>query len=70
VIAPAAPLKHSSKIPHPRHSGKPATFLSGLRLYRASPDKGYSLTDCASMQTMSREGLIFGQEGFRAPFRP
>ena len=33
------------------------TFLSGLELYRARPDKGYSLTDCVSMQTMSREGL-------------
>ncbi len=32
------------------------TFLSGLELYRARPDKGYSLTDCVSMQTMIREG--------------
>jgi uncharacterized protein len=53
------------------------TFLSGLELYRARPDKGYSLTDCVSMQTMSREGLTevltndrhFEQEGFRALFR-
>ena len=53
------------------------SFLTGLQLYRARPDKGYSLTDCISMQTMSREGLTevltndrhFEQEGFRALFR-
>jgi len=52
-------------------------FLDGLQLYRARPDKGYSLVDCISMQTMRREGLIealsndrhFEQEGFRALFR-
>jgi len=54
-----------------------ASFLDGLSLYNARPDKGYSLTDCISMQTMRREGLIealtndrhFDQEGFRALFR-
>jgi predicted nucleic acid-binding protein len=30
------------------------SFLGGLELYRARPDKGYSLTDCISMQTMLR----------------
>jgi len=53
------------------------SFLAGLELYRARPDKGYSLTDCISMQTMRNEGLIevltndrhFEQEGFRALFR-
>jgi predicted nucleic acid-binding protein len=48
------------------------TFLSGVDLYGARPDKGYSLTDCISMQTMRRHGLIeiltddrhFEQEGF------
>lgn len=53
------------------------TFLAGLELYRARPDKGYSLTDCISMQTMRREELTdvltndrhFEQEGFRALFR-
>ena len=49
------------------------SFLAGLELYRARPDKGYSLTDCISMQTMRREGLTndrhFEQEGFRALFR-
>jgi predicted nucleic acid-binding protein len=29
-------------------------FLAGLRLYRARPDKGYSLTDCISMDLMRR----------------
>jgi predicted nucleic acid-binding protein len=53
------------------------SFLSGLQLYRDRPDKGYSLTDCISMQTMRREELTevltndrhFEQEGFRALFR-
>jgi len=59
-------------IPQSRES-----FLAGLKLYRARPDKGYSLTDCISMQTMRREGLTdiltndrhFEHEGFRALFR-
>jgi predicted nucleic acid-binding protein len=53
------------------------SFLSGLQLYRARPDKGYSLVDCISMQTMRKEGLTeiltndrhFEQEGFHALFR-
>jgi len=48
-----------------------------LALYRNRPDKGYSMIDCISMQTMRREGLTdvltndrhFEQEGFRALFR-
>jgi uncharacterized protein len=59
-------------IPQSRQS-----FLAGLQLYRARPDKGYSLVDCISMETMRREGLIevltndrhFEQEGFLALFR-
>ena len=47
-------------------------FLAGLGLYQARPDKGYSLTDCISMEAMRREGLSealtsdehFTQEGF------
>ncbi len=43
----------------------------GLRLYRARPDKGYSLTDCMSMVICAREGITevlthdrhFEQEG-------
>ncbi len=53
------------------------SFQAGFDLYAARPDKGYSLTDCISMQTMRREGLTevlandrhFEQEGFRALFR-
>jgi predicted nucleic acid-binding protein len=53
------------------------SFLSGMALYGARPDKGYSLTDCTSMQTMRKKGLTevltndrhFEQEGFRALFR-
>jgi predicted nucleic acid-binding protein len=51
--------------------------LAGVTLYEARPDKGYSLTDCISIQTMWIEGLTevltndrhFEQEGFRALFR-
>ena len=32
-------------------------FLDGLALHQARLDKGYSLTDCISMETMCREGL-------------
>jgi uncharacterized protein len=52
-------------------------FWQGWKLYAARPDKGYSLVDCISMQTMRKEGLTevltndrhFEQEGFRALFR-
>jgi predicted nucleic acid-binding protein len=48
------------------------SFLSGLTLYEARPDKGYSLTDCISMETMRQHGITeilthdshFTQEGF------
>ena len=48
------------------------TFLAGLDLYEARPDKEYSLTDCISMEAMWREGITeilahdrhFAQEGF------
>jgi predicted nucleic-acid-binding protein len=53
------------------------SFRTGFELYRARLDKGYSLTDCISMQTMRREGIAevltndvhFEQEGFRAVLR-
>jgi predicted nucleic acid-binding protein len=49
-----------------------ATFMAGLALYEARPDKGYSLTDCVSMLAMREEGMTevlthddhFTQEGF------
>jgi uncharacterized protein len=34
-----------------------ALFLSGLGLYEALLDKGYSLTDCISMIIMTRQGI-------------
>jgi len=48
------------------------TLLNGLALYKARPDKGYSLTDCISMLIMRQEGITeilthdnhFTQEGF------
>jgi predicted nucleic acid-binding protein len=54
-----------------------SSFLEGLQLYRERPDKGYSLVDCISMQTMRKEQISdvltndrhFEQEGFRALFR-
>jgi len=53
------------------------SFATGLNLYRARLDKGYSLTDCISMETMRNHGITdvltndehFEQEGFRALFR-
>ena len=54
------------------HPQTRATFLAGLDLYEARPDKQYSLTDCISMATMRQEGITdilthdghFTQEGF------
>ncbi len=54
-------------LPHTR-----ATFLAGLELYEARLDKGYSLTDCISMNVMRERGIRetlthdhhFAQEGF------
>jgi predicted nucleic acid-binding protein len=51
-------------------------FLQGLSLFEARPDKGYSLTDCISMNVMREEGLTevlsndrhFAQEGFQLLF--
>jgi predicted nucleic acid-binding protein len=48
------------------------SFLDGLALYEARPDKGYSLTDCISMNVMQQQGITevlthdghFAQEGF------
>ena len=52
------------------------SFLAGLNLYEARSDKGYSLTDCISMNTMSAHGVTevltndrhFVQEGFEILF--
>lgn len=48
------------------------SFSQGLELYRQRTDKGYSLTDCISMQLMRERGIQkvlthdrhFEQEGF------
>jgi uncharacterized protein len=48
------------------------SFLTGLAPYEARPDKGFSLTDCMSMEVMRQEGIReilthdahFTQEGF------
>jgi uncharacterized protein len=48
------------------------SFLDGFALFKARPDKGYSLTDCISMEAMRQEGITeilthdnhFTQEGF------
>ncbi len=48
------------------------TFLEGLALYESRPDKGYSVTDCISMNVMRERGISevlthdrhFAQEGF------
>ena len=53
------------------------SFLAGLDLYEERLDKGYSLPDCISMNTMRAEGITdiltndehFTQEGFHALFR-
>ena len=53
------------------------SFRTGFELYRARLDKGYSLTDCISMQTMRSaditdvltNDLHFEQEGFQALLR-
>jgi len=49
------------------------SFLAGVALYESRLDKGYSLTDCISMNAMREQGLTevlttdhhFKQEGFR-----
>ena len=48
------------------------SFMAGLALYERRPDKGYSLTDCVSMQACHAAGITevltsdhhFAQEGF------
>ena len=48
------------------------SFVDGFALYKARPDKGYSLTDCIAMETMRRQGIAeilthdshFVQKGF------
>jgi predicted nucleic acid-binding protein len=52
------------------------SFQRGYDLYRARPDKEYSLTDCVAMHVMHQEGITeiltgdnhFTQEGFTTLF--
>src|SRR5262249_37175658 len=54
------------------HAQSDHTFLNGLALYEARPDKDYSHADCISMLAMRHEGITealtdddhFKQEGF------
>jgi predicted nucleic acid-binding protein len=54
------------------HPQSHQSFISGFALYKARPDKGYSLTDCVSMSVMRQENITeimthdnhFTQEGF------
>jgi predicted nucleic acid-binding protein len=56
----------------------PALWRRGLALYRARPDKAWSLTDCVSFTVMSDRGLTdaltsdhhFEQAGFQALLCP
>ena len=69
-----------------RISGDPAVrivpqtdglFAEALKLYGSRPDKGWSLTDCASMQIMEDQGITdvltsdidFEQAGYHALLR-
>lgn len=53
------------------------SFLSALRLYEQRLDKGYSIADCASMNTMRQLNIVevlthdrhFEQEGFKPLFK-
>jgi predicted nucleic acid-binding protein len=53
------------------------SFLSGFGRYEDRPDKGYSLTDCVSVNTMDDERIHqvltadrhFQQEGYEALLR-
>ncbi len=47
-------LQRSTVTVHPQSRD---TFLTGLSLYEARPDKGYSLTDCISMEVMHQRGI-------------
>ena len=52
AIAKIFGSKNIVVIPQSRDS-----FLAGLELYSARPDKAYSLTDCISMRTMRTHGI-------------
>ena len=59
-------------------SSSPESLARGMRLFKRRPDKGYSLTDCISMECMRDKGLTrvltndrhFSQEGFLVLIHP
>jgi uncharacterized protein len=59
------------------HPQSRESFLAGLRLYEQRSDKGSSLVDCISMNTMRLHGITevvtndyhFAQEGFKVLLR-
>ena len=75
VIREGATRYAERVLTHPGIIVRPQThqsFLDGFALYKTRPDKGYSLTDCISIQTMRQHGITeilthdghFTQEGF------
>ena len=61
-------INRNIEVPPPSHH----VFVEGVELYRARLDKGYSLTDCISMNIMRERDITdvltkdhhFSQEGF------
>ena len=77
-LAAARIIRHLIKDPQVRVIPQSReSFLGGLDLYEARPDKLYSLTDCVSIRAMKDSAIDealthdrhFMQEGFRALFR-
>jgi predicted nucleic acid-binding protein len=70
-LADRRPALENSEVTPQRQTHE--SFLAALELYRHRPDKGYSLVDCVSMNSMRRWGLTeiltndrhFTQKGFR-----
>jgi len=66
-------MAHANTVVLPQTRG---AFVSGFDLYKARPDKGYSLTDCISMIEMRERAISdvlthdrhFAQEGFNLLF--
>lgn len=64
--------RHTIVLPQTRDA-----FNLGFELYKARPDKGYSLTDCISMVEMRKRNILdvlthdrhFAQEGFNLLLR-
>lgn len=79
VVKQGASQRVTTILQHPTVQGiaqSRQTLIAGLSLYQQRLDKGYSLTDCISMQTMKQLGVAevlthdrhFSQEGFTILF--